>query len=208
MESNWSITFNLPSAPIARKRLARPDRLTVVYTGGFYAGRGIDLLYALARQNPAIQFIWVGGTVNSTDEWQRKIAAEGLNNIHLTGFVDNKNLPLYQAAADILVMPFGTVIAGSSGGNSAEICSPMKMFDYLAAGRAIMASDLPVLHEVLNNSNALLLPPDDENAWHQALNRLASDRNLRAALGEQARKDANRYTWMKREAAILEGFPA
>jgi glycosyltransferase involved in cell wall biosynthesis len=199
--------IDLPPAPIARQQLGFAEKPTVVYAGGFYAGRGIDLLHSLARQNPGIQFIWAGGTPSSAEEWRQKIEAEGLRNVHVTGFIDNNKLPLYQAAADILVMPFGTVIAGSSGGNSVEICSPMKMFDYLAAGRAIMASDLPVLHEVLNDSNALLLPPDDATAWNLALNRLVSQRDLRDSLARQARKDADRYTWMKREATILEGFP-
>jgi glycosyltransferase involved in cell wall biosynthesis len=199
--------IDLPPASVARKQLGFPDKLTVVYTGGFYSGRGIDLLHGLARQNPGIQFIWVGGTTRSAEEWRQKIEVEGLRNVHVAGFINNDKLPLYQAAADILVMPFGTVIAGSSGGNSVEICSPMKMFDYLAAGRAIMASNLPVLHEVLNDSNALLLPPDDEAVWHMALNRLVSQRSLRDSLGQQARKDASRYSWVKREAAILKGFP-
>jgi glycosyltransferase involved in cell wall biosynthesis len=166
-----------------------------------------DRLKRLAGQNPGIQFVWAGGTSDSVHVWKRKISKEGLSNIYLTGFIDNTDLPLYQAAADILVMPFGKVIAGSSGGNSADICSPMKMFDYLAAGRAIMASDLPVLHEVLTNANAVLLPPEDQDAWNQALKRLAGDRNLRESLGGQARKDARRYTWMNREEAILKGFP-
>lgn len=198
--------INLPPASVARKQLGFPEKPTVVYTGGFYAGRGIDLLYGLARQNPGIQFIWAGGTPESAGEWRLKIDAEGLRNVHVIGFIDNDKLPLYQAAADILVMPFSTVIAGSSGGNSGEICSPMKMFDYLAAGRAIMASDLPVLHEVLNDSNALLVPPDDAAAWHLALNRLVSQQSLRDSLGQQSRKDAGRYTWIKREMAILKGF--
>jgi len=198
---------HLPSAPIARKQLGLPNRLTVVYTGGFYAGRGIELLHGLARRNPEIQFIWAGGTTHSIEEWTRRLTMEGLGNVQLTGFINNTELPLYQAAGDILVMPFGTAIAGSSGGNSAEICSPMKMFDYLASGRAIMASDLPVLHEVLNKGNSLLLPPEDPDAWQKAIIRLAGDEHLRQELGKQARKDAAGHTWLKRETKILSGFP-
>ena len=41
----------------------------------------------------------------------------------------------------------------------------MKMFEYMAAGRAILSSDLPVLREVLNEENAILLPPDEPAAW-------------------------------------------
>jgi glycosyltransferase involved in cell wall biosynthesis len=198
---------HLPSASVARKQLGLPDRVTVVYTGGFYAGRGIELLYGLAKQNPEIQFVWAGGTSRSVEEWEQRLSMESLENVRLTGFINNDELPLYQAAGDILVMPFSTAIAGSSGGNSAEICSPMKMFDYLASGRAIMASDLPVLHEVLNDGNAILLPPEDLDAWQKALIRLAADQHLRHELGEQAREDAGGYTWLKRETEILKGLP-
>ncbi|MGB8253303.1 MAG: glycosyltransferase [Anaerolineaceae bacterium] len=196
----------LPSPSAARKKLDFPDRLTVVYTGCFYEGRGIELLHALARQHPDVQFIWTGGAPQSVKEWQEKLTVEGLKNVLLPGFIDNERLPMFQAAGDILVMPFGTAIAGSSGGNSAEICSPMKMFDYLASGRAIMASDLPVLHEVLNDRNAVLLPPEDSNAWSKALTRLQADKKLRQRLAKQAREDARMYEWSDREAAILKGF--
>jgi glycosyltransferase involved in cell wall biosynthesis len=197
---------DLPSPPAARKKLDLTDKLTVIYTGSFYAGRGIELLHALARQHQDVQFIWAGGTHQSVKEWQDKLTAEGLKNVLLPGFIDNDRLPMFQAAADILMMPFGTVIAGSSGGNSAEICSPMKMFDYLASGRAIMASDLPVLHEVLNDRNAILLPPDDIAAWNQALSGLLADARLRKRLARQACMDARKYSWRDREAAILKGF--
>ena len=142
---------NLPSPSQARAKLGLPERVTVVYTGGFYAGRGIELLCALAKMNPDIQFIWAGGTPTAVNEWKQRLIVDGFSNVILTGFIDNNHLPLYQAAADIFAMPFGLEISGSSGGNSVDICSPMKMFDYLASGRAIMASDLPVLHEVLND---------------------------------------------------------
>jgi len=198
---------HLPSAPGARRQLGLPERMTVVYSGGFYAGRGIELLFNLAEKNPQIQFLWAGGTPNLVSDWKQKLRAEQLENVRLTGFINNDELPLYQAAADILAMPFSTAIAGSSGGNSAEICSPMKMFDYLASGRAIMASNLPVLREVLNDRNAMLLPPDDPGAWQNALLRLAADQHLRRKLGDQARRDAGEYTWLKRETMILKGFP-
>lgn len=198
---------NLPSARSARKKLGLPEKLTVVYSGGFYEGRGIELLHYLARHNPEIQFIWAGGTPTVCRQWQAKLETEKIKNVHITGFVNNSDLPLYQAAGEILAMPFGKVIAGSSGGNSAEICSPMKMFDYLASGRAIMATNLPVLKEVLDDKNAVLLPPDDYDVWQKALTLLAGDEKIRRALGNQARKDANRYTWLGRETSILKGFP-
>lgn len=197
---------DLPSPAAARKMLDLPDRFTVIYTGGFYAGRGIELLHALTRLHPDVQFIWAGGTSQAVAEWKEKLNQEGVDNVLLPGFIDNERLPMFQATADVLMMPFGTAISGSSGGNSVDICSPMKMFDYLASGRVIMASDLPVLHEVLNDRNAILLPPDDYNAWSKALTRLQAEPRLCQLLGGQAREDAQKYSWRDREVNILKGF--
>ncbi len=198
--------FDLPNSSAARKLLGLSDQITVVYTGGFYAGRGIELLHALARQHPDVQFIWAGGTSRSVKEWQEKLAGDGIKNVLLPGFINNEQLPMYQAAADILVMPFGAKIAGSSGGNSADICSPMKMFDYLATGRAIMASDLPVLREVLNEDNAVMLPPEESDAWSKALTGLLADDKHRQRLARQGISDARKYSWRDREETILRGF--
>jgi len=103
----------------------------------------------------------VGGNPADTASWIDRLEQDAVKNVKLTGFVPNAELPLYQAAADVLLMPYEKSIAGSGGGNSAEICSPMKMFDYLASGRVILASDLPVFHEVLNENNAIFCPPED-----------------------------------------------
>lgn len=103
-------------------------------------------------------------------------------------------------------MPYERSIAGSSGGNSADICSPMKMFDYLACGRAILSSDLPVLHEVLNENNAVFAPPENVQAWSAALRSLQADTQRRSALGRQARMDAERFSWRERARKALAGF--
>jgi len=103
-------------------------------------------------------------------------------------------------------MPYERVIAGSSGGNSADYCSPMKMFEYMACGRAILSSDLPVLREVLNESNAVLCPPEDTEAWDVAFGALLDNSVQRQALGCRARQDVTAYTWQARAGKALEGF--
>jgi len=193
---------NLPSPEEARHLLGLRQGLTVGYTGHFYAGRGVETLLHLVRAFPQVNFLLVGGQPDKVLAWQ----AHDLQNTHTTGFVENARLPLYQAAADILLMPYERSISGSSGGNSADICSPMKMFDYLAAGRAILTSDLPVLHEVLNTNNAVFCPPEDAPAWENALATLLQDAALRWRLGQQARTDAARYTWKERARRAIEGF--
>jgi glycosyltransferase involved in cell wall biosynthesis len=196
----------LPDAAEARRQLGLKDGLTVGYTGHFYSGRGMDLLLELIPLFPQVNFLIVGGQPEKVAVWQAAMQQSQYANVHTTGFIDNARLPLYQAAADILLMPYERVIAGSSGGNSAEICSPMKMFDYLAAGRAILTSDLPVFHEVLNEENAVFCPPNDTEAWKAALERLIADAPARRRLAEQAKRDSTHYAWDARARRALENF--
>jgi len=196
----------LPDAPQARRQLGLAENLTAVYTGHLYAGRGIDLLAGLAGALPSINFLWVGGRPEDVAAWKEKLAGLGIHNVLLTGFIENRRLPLYQAAGDVLLMPYERAIAGSSGGNSAEICSPMKMFDYLACGRAILTSDLPVIHEVLNDANACFCPPEDLPAWTKAVADLLHDAHRRQLLAAQARSDSAQYAWQARALRALEGF--
>ena len=196
----------LPEPAAARASLGLPEGLTVGCTGHLYAGRGGDLFLALAGRFPNLRFLWVGGRPEDVSAYQEKAAASGLGNVTFTGFIPNARLPLYQAAAEILLMPYGRAIAGSSGGNSAEICSPMKLFDYIGAGRAILSSDLPVIHEVLDADSAAFADPEDVEAWSVALARLAGDAGLCARLAERAGQLAVEYNWVERERKCLQGL--
>ena len=197
---------HLPEAAEARRQLGLPEGVTVGYTGHFYSGRGMNLLLGLAQKFPQTRFLWVGGTPQAVATWQTRLNDAGVKNVTLTGFIENRLIPLYQAAADVLLMPYETSISGSSGGNSAEICSPMKMFDYLASGRAIISSDLPVLHEVLNQRNAVFCPPNDLSAWQKALAELLANPEKCLKLASQAQRDAASYTWRGRAAKALQSF--
>lgn len=198
--------LNLPEPAQARRQLGLPDRITAVYAGHFYPGRGMDLLVDLARALPQVHFLWVGGNPESVAAWREKITAMGLENVTLTGFIENRLLPLYQAAGNILLMPYERSVAGSSGGNSADICSPMKMFEYLACGRAILSSDLPVLYEVLNEQIAVFCPPEDSTGWQKAIEELLVEPERMVRLGAAARAAAEQYTWQRRMERILAGF--
>jgi len=196
--------MSLPEPEASRKLLGLPQGLTVGYSGHFYEGRGMGILLHLAKNFPEINFLWVGGTPDAVQLWKNRLLDKEVNNVTLTGFIPNKQISLYQAACDVLLMPYGLAIAGSGGGNSVDICSPMKMFEYMAAGRAIITSDLPVLHEVLNEQNAVFCSAEDPIAWQTVLGFLINDPVQRRLIGERARVDAQAYTWKRRaEHAIL-----
>ena len=197
---------NLPSPSDARRKLGLTEGFTAGYTGHFYAGRGIELMVDLAKALPHIQFLWVGGEPADVTNLQNQLRKEQIKNITLTGFIDNALLPLYQAASEVLLMPYGTTISGSGGGNTVDIASPMKMFEYMAAGRAIISSDLPVIHEVLNIDTAVFCPPDDLSAWRKALTALQADPTKQRSLGVAAQSAVKAYTWGSRSQRALRGF--
>ena len=195
---------DLPDPGTARRRTGLPEAPTVMCTGHLYAGRGADLFLALAKLFPHARFVWVGGRPEDVQTWKQRAES---NNITFTGFIPNSELPLYQAAADILLLPYGRSIMGSSGtADSARVASPMKMFEYMAAGRAIVSADLPVIREVLHEKNAAFCEPGALGSWQTALGDLLQDENRRLALGEQAKHDVQRYTWLARAERILNGF--
>jgi glycosyltransferase involved in cell wall biosynthesis len=198
---------DLPEPTTARETLHLPPTLTVGYTGHLYPGRGMTLLTELARCFPGINFLWVGGREQDVNSWRERLVAENIGNITMTGFVENSRLPLFQAAADILLMPYESVITGSSGGNSSSYASPMKMFEYMASKRAIISSDLPVIREVLNPTNAMLCPAEDIEVWSEALGSLIYEPDKRQALADQAWQDIQQYTWLERARKALDGFP-
>jgi glycosyltransferase involved in cell wall biosynthesis len=197
---------DLPSPEQARKALGLKNTITAVYSGGFYPGRGLEILFDLAAAFPQVQFMWIGGKPEILQEWKEKISSAGLTNVVLPGFIANEKLPAYQAAADILLMPYRQKVAGSSGGDISSVTSPMKLFEYMACGRAILCSDLPVLHEVLTEDFALFYPPDDLPAMSAAFSRLLEDEKLRLNLGERTRNEVTRYSWRSRMQTILHHF--
>jgi glycosyltransferase involved in cell wall biosynthesis len=180
---------NLPEPLAARRGLALhdfpanwPERFTAGYTGHLYPGRGAELLLEIAALEPEIHFLLAGGEPEDVERLRTQAKTRGLTNLVLSGFIPNAVLPLYQAACETLLMPYQRHVEASSGG------------------------DLPVLREVLNQSNAILLPPDDPQAWAQALRALKNDPARRNRLAEQSRLDAQKYSWTARGQYILSGL--
>jgi glycosyltransferase involved in cell wall biosynthesis len=180
----------------------RGPHIRVGYVGNLYAGRGIELVLELARRLPAHDVEIVGGTAREIERFQH----DAPPNLTFRGFVEPAKLADVYASFDIVLMPYPRSGIGVASGKSdtSRWCSPMKMFEYMASGAAIVSSDLPVLQEVLSHErNALIAPAGDVDAWHAAIERLATDRELRSRLAATARDDlATHYTWDARVRRI------
>ena len=104
----------------------------------------------------------------------------------------------YIKAMDVLVIPSPNVLF------YAFYASPLKLFEYMASGRPIIASDLPALREILNDKNALFFKPDSASELAQAVKMLKSSHTLGYHLSQQALADVREYTWDNRARRILD----
>jgi glycosyltransferase involved in cell wall biosynthesis len=177
----------------------------VGYLGHLYPGKGMELIEQLAPLRRSMTFHIVGGTPSELSRWQERTRA--IPNIVYHGHVPHSDTRRYLASMDVVLAPYQRVVRGSGGGalNLADWMSPLKIFEYMAEGKAILSSDLTVLREVLaDGRNALLRGPEDVNGWAEGLSTLEADARLRARLGAQGKRDLlERYTWNQRARAIL-----
>ena len=197
---------SLPDPHTARKKLGLPEKFTAGYSGHLYKGRGISFMFELARKLPDVTFLFIGG--RSQDLEARKRESEMIPNVLFAGFVPNGELPMYQAACDVLLIPYRAQVSASSAEDIAAFTNPLKMFEYLAARRPVLASNLPILREVLNEANAIILPIGDPVAWQAAIEDLKSSDSKRAALANAGRATVEEFTWEKRAERILHGLGA
>jgi glycosyltransferase involved in cell wall biosynthesis len=182
--------------PVASGLSAGDGRPMVAYAGHLYAWKGVDLLVRALAQVPEVDATIVGGHEREDDlERLRSLAGTlGLGaRVRFTGQVSPPEVPARLAAADILVLP------NPASAISTHATSPLKLFEYMAAGRAIVASDLPSIREVLaDDRTALLVEPGHPEAIAAAIRRLAADPALRARLGAAARAAVGEYGWNRR----------
>jgi glycosyltransferase involved in cell wall biosynthesis len=175
------------------------DGPLVVYTGRAIAGKGVDVLLeaAPALADIGAQLVIVGKVYDG--EYVR--LAGRCRNVSLTGFKPPADVPAYLAAADVLVLPTTPNL------RYAAYTSPLKLFEYMASARPIVASDLPVFREILTDGvNALLYPPYEATAIAKAIRRLSANSGLAARLAEQASRDVQPHRWDLRAQRILAGL--
>ncbi len=183
-----------------------PGRLQAGYVGHLYPGRGIDLVLKLAEENGDVDFHVVGGT----DADVAALKAQSLpDNLRVHGFVSPGEIGGFYASFDLFLAPYQTrVTVSGGGGDTSAFMSPLKIFEYMSWGKPLLASDLPVLREVLEDGKtALLLPPDRPAAWSAALQRLAGDSQDATRLGAAAQESFTKnYTWARRARYILDAL--
>jgi glycosyltransferase involved in cell wall biosynthesis len=132
------------------------DTPVVLYSGTFERYQGLPLLLdavpAVRARHPRATFVLLGADGKAGQEMRREVAERGLDDaVRVLDRQPQERLPGFLAMADVLVSP------RLYGGNT-----PLKSYDYLAAGRPIIATDIPAHRAVLTDRTALLVRPDAE----------------------------------------------
>ena len=164
------------------------------------------MIVEMAERCRWADFHLVGGTDEDVACWRDRLRS--VENVKVYGFVPLSETGGYRLACDVLLAPYQEHVAVQGGGDTSAWMSPLKVFEYMAAGRAILCSDLPVLREVLTDeTTALLCSPGDLTSWVTALERLRDDAGFREQLGRNARAEyLSKYTWKARAEKVLMGL--
>ncbi|NLY43081.1 MAG: glycosyltransferase family 4 protein [Clostridiaceae bacterium] len=181
----------------------RNTKIKIGYIGHLYPGKGMEMIQKLADRFPDIDFHVIGGTKEDIRHWKKVINNK---NIIFYGFIPPGSLSKYYKYFDIVLAPYQKKVKTFGGGidNSRWIC-PLKIFDYMAHSKAIIASDIILKDVLYDRVNCLLCPPDDVGKWQKAIGELINNAELKTRIEKKAYKDfIKNYTWTKRARKVLE----
>ena len=172
------------------------------YFGNIYKGRGVEIIVAMAKKRPEIGFHIIGGIAEDLPG-----NPELPDNLVFYGFLPPSEVHLYRNACDVLLAPYQSevFVSNKQAFSTSLYMSPLKIFEYMSARKAIIVSDMPVLREVLSDTSSMLVAPADENAWVDAIDILKRDETKREEIARNAyQKFCEEFTWGKRAESILQ----
>jgi glycosyltransferase involved in cell wall biosynthesis len=183
-----------------RARLGLEGAVVVGWSGILRAWHGLDLLLDAAARIPGSRLMIVGDGADRPRLTAHAARLGLADRLVITGRVPHDEVPHYIAAMDI------AVVAHDRTG----VASPMKLLEYMAIGRAVVAPRLPNIQDIISEEvDGLLFDPGSVDALAAALQRLATHESIRQALGSQARVKIERErNWGNNAARVLEALDA
>jgi glycosyltransferase involved in cell wall biosynthesis len=175
---------------------AEPRPFVIGYAGHLYPWKGVELIIEAVTALPDTTALIVGGHEREPDIQRLSdfaLSIECRSRVTFTGQVPPREVFARLREADVLVLP------NPPSAISTSFTSPLKLFEYMAAERPIVASDLPSIREVLTHErNAILVEAGNPQALTAGIRRVKEDPALASRLARQARADVAAYTWDRR----------
>jgi len=183
------------------------ENLKVGYVGHLYKGKGMEVISAIAdKLDEDVEIHVIGGLEKDINFWKNKITKK---NIFFYGFIPHNKVSSYINALDVCLLPNQKIVLAygsdpsSTNLNISDFTSPLKLFEYMSHRKSIVASNLPVIREVLNETNSILVKCDDFEMWVKSIKKL-KNLQFRKEISIKALNDFNRYTWKNRVLSVLQ----
>lgn len=190
-----------PDVDDAKAALGLSGRMVLGFTGFVRDWHGLDKVIAMIAQDPphALRHLLIVGDGPVRATLEKQAAALGISDrVSITGVVGRDDVARHVAAFDIALQP--AVVA---------YASPLKLFEYLALGKAIIGPAQPNLTEILTDGeNAILFDPADVNGMAGAIDQLCADPTLREKVGANARGTiaSKKLTWRENAECVVRLF--
>ena len=169
----------------------------VLYSGTLAIEKGVDTVaQASAFVSDDVQIVFLGGTEDQIKAFKEKYGHS--KNVSIIGRVDYIDVPKYIASADVLVLPDSAFHTYSN-----LYTSPMKLFEYMASGRPIVASRVPSLSEVLDEDSAVFFESGNPQSLALRVVQVLGDEVRSKEMSTRAREMVTEFTWEKRTKAIV-----
>ncbi len=177
----------------------------VGYIGSLYKGKGMEIISQLAPLCPWATFHIVGGGEKEISSWknERNIT----ENVKFYGAVPYSRTACFRSSFDVALLPILPKIQNVSGNfDEGWYVSPLKLFEYMASGIPVIASNLEAIKEIIRDGeNGFLAPHNDIQKWQKLLLFLKENPEVRKRTGEKAREDfLKNFTWSVRARKVLE----
>ncbi|MDA7569926.1 glycosyltransferase [Flavobacteriaceae bacterium] len=178
-----------------REKKINSKKLKIVYTGSFFIWKGTDFLIKCAKIDHHNDYILVGGSQDEIKRLKKSFDLSKINNLKLLPKTNRIGLKKYIKMADILVLPNLNI-------EKNKWTSPIKLFEYMASKRLIMASDISAFDGVLNQNNCILYKPNSPDDFINKLrniNELNEGEKIKAAY-----REVRKFTWGNRAKLIKD----
>ncbi len=182
----------LPEMP--GKKVWSNARQEIIYAGSLFDWKGVDDLIVAARELPGCKITIIGGDGKGVSRLRDQVSPEGAQ-VEFVGHLPHEEVLNRLQRACIAVLP-------NRAGSVSDFTSPIKLFEYMAAGCAVVVSDLPVLHEVLEPDEAAWFMPGDSKSLAGAIGGLVDDPGRAQVMGARLAIKAREFTWQARAGRL------
>ena len=185
------------------KKLLNNKRYNIGYFGSLEASKGSKFIAKLSKLDKKNNYFIYGGNTEQVEKFKEKYKNK---NLKVCGYVPYGKIKLYLSKMDVLLMPSNNKLLRATGGvgNLAMFTSPLKLFDYMASGKLIIASNLKVFKEIIkHNKNSIIINNLNIVNWKKEINKIRKNTNKYNKIKKESYFLSKQFTYLKRAKKIL-----